>query len=162
MKKYLPLLSLLFLIAPLAHADNSYTTDTTSSYLRFDNSGFILLTCGGAPTSDCTSYYNLLYNNAQTGDQIIITGSPADDNTYTLLSLNIWSNNSSTLQLYVTPTPSYDYSDAPNYAVTISDSSFVCIPSTISNGTVGSYPSCTVTCNSGYTLTGSVCVAGST
>lgn len=34
-----------------------------------------------------------------------------------------------------------------------------CSTSSVSNGTVGSYPSCTITCNSGYTLSGSTCVA---
>jgi hypothetical protein len=37
----------------------------------------------------------------------------------------------------------------------------VCSPSTISHGTIGSYPTCTVTCNGGYNLTGGACVANS-
>jgi len=36
-----------------------------------------------------------------------------------------------------------------------------CNPLTIANGTIGAYPTCTVTCNSGYTLTGGVCVVSS-
>ncbi|MCK9272091.1 chitobiase/beta-hexosaminidase C-terminal domain-containing protein [Candidatus Gracilibacteria bacterium] len=38
---------------------------------------------------------------------------------------------------------------------------FSCSPSTILNGTIGAYPSCTVSCNSGYNLSGGVCVATS-
>lgn len=34
----------------------------------------------------------------------------------------------------------------------------VCNPSTIANGTVGSYPGCQISCNSGYTLQAGVCV----
>lgn len=33
-----------------------------------------------------------------------------------------------------------------------------CSPSTVANGTVGAYPSCAITCNSGYTLSGNSCV----
>ncbi|KKQ60552.1 MAG: hypothetical protein US81_C0017G0002 [Parcubacteria group bacterium GW2011_GWE2_38_18] len=34
-----------------------------------------------------------------------------------------------------------------------------CSPLTVSNGTVAAYPTCTITCNSGYSLSGSSCVA---
>lgn len=34
-----------------------------------------------------------------------------------------------------------------------------CDPLSVSNGTVAAYPDCTVTCNSGYSLSGSSCVA---
>lgn len=34
-----------------------------------------------------------------------------------------------------------------------------CDPLTVSNGTVAAYPACTITCNSGYVLSGSTCVA---
>ena len=34
-----------------------------------------------------------------------------------------------------------------------------CSPLTVSNGTVAAYPGCAITCNSGYTLSGSSCVA---
>lgn len=34
-----------------------------------------------------------------------------------------------------------------------------CSPSTISNGTIGSYPTCAITCNSSYTLSAGACVA---
>lgn len=34
-----------------------------------------------------------------------------------------------------------------------------CNPLTVTNGTVAAYPSCAITCNSGYTLSGSSCVA---
>jgi hypothetical protein len=34
-----------------------------------------------------------------------------------------------------------------------------CSPSTITNGTIGAYPGCAVSCNSGYTLSGGSCVA---
>ena len=37
-----------------------------------------------------------------------------------------------------------------------------CSPSTVTNGTVGSYPSCTITCNAGYYLSGSTCLLSST
>jgi len=36
-----------------------------------------------------------------------------------------------------------------------------CSPLTVTNGSVAAYPSCTITCNSGYTLSGSSCVASS-
>ena len=36
-----------------------------------------------------------------------------------------------------------------------------CATSSVSNGIVGAYPSCTITCNSGYTLSGSSCVTSS-
>jgi len=36
-----------------------------------------------------------------------------------------------------------------------------CATSSVSNGTVGAYPGCTISCNSGYTLSGSSCVASS-
>lgn len=36
---------------------------------------------------------------------------------------------------------------------------FTCSTSSVSNGTVSSYPSCDITCNSGYTLSGSSCIA---
>lgn len=36
-----------------------------------------------------------------------------------------------------------------------------CDPLTVSNGSVAAYPACTITCNSGYTLSGSTCVANS-
>lgn len=34
-----------------------------------------------------------------------------------------------------------------------------CATTSVSNGTVGAYSACTITCNSGYTLSGSTCVA---
>lgn len=36
-----------------------------------------------------------------------------------------------------------------------------CSPLTVTNGTVAAYPTCTITCNSGYDLSGSTCVAES-
>jgi len=38
---------------------------------------------------------------------------------------------------------------------------FTCSTSSVSNGTVGAYPTCSISCNSGYTLSGSTCVASS-
>lgn len=37
-----------------------------------------------------------------------------------------------------------------------------CSPSSVANGTVGSYPGCQISCNSGYTLQGGACVATNT
>jgi len=34
-----------------------------------------------------------------------------------------------------------------------------CNPLTVANGTVASYPNCTISCNSGYTKSGNSCVA---
>ena len=36
-----------------------------------------------------------------------------------------------------------------------------CSPLTVSNGSVAAYPTCTITCNSGYTLSGSSCIVQS-
>lgn len=35
-----------------------------------------------------------------------------------------------------------------------------CSPATIANGAVGAYPSCAITCNTGYTLSNGSCVRG--
>ena len=37
----------------------------------------------------------------------------------------------------------------------------VCTPQSVGNGSVASYPDCSISCNSGYTLSGSSCVASS-
>ncbi len=47
----------------------------------------------------------------------------------------------------------YSPSNIVSYTYTLS-----CSTGSVSNGSVGDYPSCTITCNSGYTLSGSTCV----
>lgn len=44
------------------------------------------------------------------------------------------------------------------FAVYTQSTPSTCSPSTVANGTVASYPTCTITCNSGYVLSGSTCV----
>ena len=44
-------------------------------------------------------------------------------------------------------------------ALTFYDSYPACSPSTIAHGTIGSFPSCTISCTSGYTLSAGACVA---
>ncbi len=43
----------------------------------------------------------------------------------------------------------------------VKESTPVCIPSIVANGTVGAYPGCVVTCNTGYTLSNGACAAAS-
>lgn len=49
----------------------------------------------------------------------------------------------------------------PGFQSGLSGSVTNCSPLTVSNGSVAAYPTCTITCNSGYTLSGSTCVANS-
>lgn len=48
-------------------------------------------------------------------------------------------------------------SDKIDLAITTAPS--VCNPSSIANGTIGAYPQCAITCNSGYSLSNGVCTA---
>ncbi len=50
---------------------------------------------------------------------------------------------------------------ANNVSSTVASFAYVlqCATQSVSNGTVGAYPTCAITCNSGYTLSGSSCVA---
>ncbi|MDD4412629.1 MAG: chitobiase/beta-hexosaminidase C-terminal domain-containing protein [Patescibacteria group bacterium] len=45
--------------------------------------------------------------------------------------------------------------------ITTSTYAFSCSTASVSNGSVAAYPGCSITCNSGYTLSGSSCVAQS-
>jgi hypothetical protein len=49
----------------------------------------------------------------------------------------------------------------PSFESGLSGSVTNCSPLTISNGTVAAYPSCSITCNSGYTFSAGSCVANS-
>ena len=51
------------------------------------------------------------------------------------------------------------YSLDPNLESGLTGTVNNCSPLTVSNGTVAAYPGCAITCNSGYTLSGSSCVA---
>lgn len=44
------------------------------------------------------------------------------------------------------------------FAVYTQNTPTTCSPSTVTNGTVAAYPTCTITCNSGYVLSGNSCV----
>ncbi len=49
----------------------------------------------------------------------------------------------------------------PSFESGLSGSAHNCNPLTVSNGSVAAYPSCTITCNSGYSQSGSSCVINS-
>ncbi|MFA6514435.1 MAG: hypothetical protein WCT50_04095 [Patescibacteria group bacterium] len=49
--------------------------------------------------------------------------------------------------------------NGPTLATGLTGSVTNCSPLTVSNGSVAAYPTCTITCNSGYTLSGSACNA---
>ena len=54
------------------------------------------------------------------------------------------------------------YPNSNTSSVSSSTYTLVCATASVSNGTVSAYPTCAITCNSGYTLSGSSCVAVST
>jgi hypothetical protein len=49
----------------------------------------------------------------------------------------------------------------PSFESGLSGNVHNCVPLTVSNGTVAAYPGCAITCNAGYSLSGSSCVAQS-
>ncbi|MEI6596923.1 MAG: hypothetical protein WCL13_01780 [bacterium] len=51
------------------------------------------------------------------------------------------------------------YADASTGPVATSAYTFSCTTASVSNGSVGAYSGCAITCNSGYTLSGSTCVS---
>jgi hypothetical protein len=51
------------------------------------------------------------------------------------------------------------YPNSNTSSVSSSTYTLVCATASVSNGTVSAYPTCAITCNSGYTLSGSTCVA---
>lgn len=51
----------------------------------------------------------------------------------------------------------YDVDDSIASSVSSYTYTFTCSTSSVSNGSVGSYPGCAISCNSGYTLNGSTC-----
>ena len=59
-------------------------------------------------------------------------------------STDVWKKINLTVTTPITPTPA-----------------LVCNPSSISNGIIGPYPQCAVTCNSGYSLSNEICAATS-
>ena len=59
-------------------------------------------------------------------------------------STDVWKKINLTVTTPITPTPA-----------------LVCNPSSISNGIIGPYPQCAVTCNSGYSLSNRICAATS-
>jgi len=59
-------------------------------------------------------------------------------------STDVWKKINLTVTTPITPTPA-----------------LVCNPSSISNGIIGPYPQCAVTCNSGYNLSNEICAATS-
>lgn len=48
--------------------------------------------------------------------------------------------------------------DAEKFQCVANSSCGVCNPATVANGTIAAYPSCAITCNSGYYLSGTTCV----
>ena len=52
--------------------------------------------------------------------------------------------------------------DVSNFVADFTFTGGTCSPSTISNGTIGSYPTCAITCNTGYTLSDGACVLADT
>lgn len=50
------------------------------------------------------------------------------------------------------------YGDGSSGPVSTDTYTLTCAVSSVSNGTVSAYPSCAITCNSGYSLSGSTCV----
>lgn len=53
----------------------------------------------------------------------------------------------------------YDIDDSVASSVSTYTYTFTCTTSSVSNGTVSAYPACSISCNSGYTLSGSTCVS---
>jgi hypothetical protein len=51
------------------------------------------------------------------------------------------------------------YADGSSGPVATDTYTLTCSTASVTNGTVGAYPGCAITCNSGYTLSGSTCVA---
>ena len=87
-------------------------------------------------------------------------GVPGSGSGYGNSGLSISFNAGDDLEVNCSATGYGEYCNPP-YSITGSYTTSVCSPSTISNGTIGSYPTCAVSCNGGYTLTGGACVANS-
>lgn len=158
MKKYL-FITLLAIIMPLGGVFASEVSGNLSSGLS--NGSTINGVAVVAPTASiATGTFHASQSVTLTAAEshsirYTLTGTDPTCSSGTVYSSAITINTTTTLKAV----SCYDVNDSIASTVSTYTYTFTCTTSSVSNGTVSAYPTCGISCNSGYTLSGSTCIS---
>lgn len=136
--------------------DDDHITGGTSADITLDLTDPVVNADLATGTYNSTQTVTLSFDTETNPDKIYYTlDGSTPDNTDTQYTVPLSINSDVTLKLI-----GYDLAENVSSVVTRTYT-FVCNPNSVSNGSVSAYPACTITCNSGYSLSGNACVLSS-